>query len=63
MKKKGEKMSEVVGTLLCIMYYHAKDVVTIYSRYLKLYKRINDDVISCFKRFKDDIISCYLGRS
>ena len=55
-------MSEVVGTLLCIMYYHAKDVVTIYSRYLKLYKRIND-VVSCSKRFKDDIISCYLGRS
>ena len=56
-------MFQVVGTLLCIMYYHAKDVVTIYSRYLKLYKPINDDVISCSKRFKDDIISCYLGRS
>ena len=63
MKKKRRKMSEVVGTLLCIMYYHAKDVVTIYSRYLKLYKPLNDDVISCSKRFKDDIISCYLGRS
>ena len=59
MKKKRRKTFEVVGTL----YYHAKDVVTIYSRYLTLYERINDDVISCSKRFKDDIISCYLGRS
>ena len=63
MKKKRRKMFQVVGTLLCIMYYHAKDVATIYSRYLTLYERINDDVISCSKRFKDDIISCYLGRS